>query len=46
MPGYKDLIGKAAPSFTLKNYDGEDYEVNPGQTGLPLVIFFYPESGQ
>lgn len=46
MSGYRALIGKVAPSFKLKNYDGEDYEVNPGKTGLPLVIFFYPESGK
>lgn len=46
MSNYKSLIGKSAPSFKLKNYDGQDYEVNPGKTDLPLVIFFYPESGQ
>ncbi|KAF9454712.1 peroxiredoxin Q [Macrolepiota fuliginosa MF-IS2] len=45
MSGYKALIGKAAPPFKLKNYDGEDYDVKPGETGLPLAIFFYPESG-
>ena len=46
MSNYKSLIGKSAPPFKLKNYDGQDYGVNPGKTGLPLVIFFYPESGQ
>ncbi|KAL9711023.1 hypothetical protein Ac2012v2_005563 [Leucoagaricus gongylophorus] len=45
MSNYKSLIGTSAPSFKLKNHDGQDYEVNPGKTGLPLVIFFYPESG-
>ncbi|KAJ3564565.1 hypothetical protein NP233_g8214 [Leucocoprinus birnbaumii] len=45
MSDYKSLIGKPAPAFKLKNYDGEEYDVSPGKTGLPLVIFFYPESG-
>ncbi|KAF5360469.1 hypothetical protein D9756_004729 [Leucocoprinus leucothites] len=45
MSGFKSLIGKPAPPFKLKNYDGQDYDVSPGKTGLPLVIFFYPESG-
>lgn len=46
MSGYKSLIGKAAPPFKLKNHDGQDYDVKPGETNLPLVIFFYPESGK
>jgi peroxiredoxin Q/BCP len=46
MSGYSGMIGKAAPSFKLKNHSGEDYDVKPGETGLPMVIFFYPESGQ
>jgi peroxiredoxin Q/BCP len=46
MSGYKGLIGKAAPQFKLKNYDGHDYDVKPGEKGIPLVIFFYPEAGE
>ncbi|EKM79444.1 hypothetical protein AGABI1DRAFT_114007 [Agaricus bisporus var. burnettii JB137-S8] len=45
MSGYKALIGKAAPPFKLKNYDGNDYDVKPGEKGIPLVIFFYPQAG-
>ncbi|KXN88244.1 Peroxiredoxin Q, chloroplastic [Leucoagaricus sp. SymC.cos] len=45
MSGYRSLIGKLAPSFKLKNYDGKEYDANAGESGLPLVIFFYPESG-
>jgi peroxiredoxin Q/BCP len=45
MTGYKSMINKKAPPFKLKNYDGEEYDVKPGESGLPLVIFFYPESG-
>lgn len=46
MSGYKALIGKVAPSFRLKKHDGGNLEVKPGETGLPLILFFYPESGQ
>ena len=46
MSGYKALIGKAAPPFKLKNYDGNDYDVKPGEKGIPLVIFFYPQAGE
>jgi len=38
------LIGKLAPTFTLKNHDGTDYEFKP-EGGTPTAIFFYPQSG-
>lgn len=40
--GYEQLVGKPAPPFTLKNYDGQDYEVKPGANGVPIVLIFYP----
>jgi peroxiredoxin Q/BCP len=46
MSKYKALIGKAAPQFKLKNYDGSDYDVKPGEKGIPMVIFFYPQAGE
>lgn len=42
---YQALIGKTAPSFTLKNYDGQSFTFTPGANGLPTALFFYPESG-
>ncbi|RDB18078.1 hypothetical protein Hypma_000911 [Hypsizygus marmoreus] len=39
------LIGKQAPSLSLPNYDGGIFTVNPGESGLPVVLFFYPKSG-
>ncbi|PPQ65863.1 hypothetical protein CVT26_000797 [Gymnopilus dilepis] len=42
---WHSLIGKTAPSITLKNYDGQDYTYTPGESGLPTALFFYPESG-
>ncbi|KAF5315483.1 hypothetical protein D9619_007225 [Psilocybe cf. subviscida] len=42
---YQNLIGKTAPSFTLKNYDGKAFTFTPGANGLPTALFFYPESG-
>ena len=38
------LIGRVAPTFTLKNYDGTNYEFKP-ESGTPTAIFFYPKSG-
>ena len=38
------LIGKIAPTFTLKNHDGTDFEFKP-EGGTPAAIFFYPKSG-
>jgi len=38
------LIGKQAPSFTLTNYNGEPYELQPGQ-GSRIALFFYSKSG-
>jgi len=39
------LIGKKAPSVTLKDSNNDDYELNPGSKGLPIAVFFYPASG-
>jgi len=36
------LIGKPAPEFTLKNYNGEDYHFSGGQ---PTALFFYSKAG-
>ncbi|KAM6494222.1 Thioredoxin-like fold [Amanita muscaria] len=37
--------GTKAPSFSLINHEGETVHVRPGETGLPLALLFYPESG-
>jgi len=42
---HESLIGKLAPSFTLKNYDGEDFTFTPGEKPLPTAIFVYPLAG-
>lgn len=42
---HASLIGQQAPSFTLTNYNGEDLTVKPGESGLPIILFFYPNSG-
>ncbi|TFK40566.1 peroxiredoxin Q [Crucibulum laeve] len=42
---YQSLIGKPAPVLKLPNYDGEIYTLSPGENGLPVALFFYPESG-
>ncbi|KAH9936267.1 peroxiredoxin Q [Fomitopsis serialis] len=39
------LIGKPAPPLTLPNHDGETYTLTPGANGVPISLFFYPESG-
>lgn len=39
------LIGKPAPALTLLNHDGETHTMTPGATGVPIALFFYPESG-
>ncbi|GJJ13197.1 hypothetical protein Clacol_007448 [Clathrus columnatus] len=39
------LLGKRAPTITLPNQDGEQVTIEPGKTGTPLAVFFYPESG-
>lgn len=40
------LIGKKAPTIILSNQNGEEVTVEPGATGTPLAVFFYPESGK
>lgn len=42
---HRSLIGKLAPSFKLPNYDGNLFSVDPGEKGIPTVIFVYPSSG-
>src|SRR5258708_38151732 len=42
---HESLIGKLAPSFTLKNYDGEDFTFIPGEKPIPTAIFVYPLAG-
>ncbi|KAH9841520.1 peroxiredoxin Q [Rhodofomes roseus] len=39
------LIGKPAPTLTLPNHNGETYTITPGANGVPIALFFYPESG-
>ncbi|KAG8882239.1 hypothetical protein FRB99_004669, partial [Tulasnella sp. 403] len=39
------LIGQKAPQITLPSTTAESYELNPGTTGRPLVVFFYPAAG-
>ncbi|TFK27722.1 AhpC-TSA-domain-containing protein [Coprinopsis marcescibilis] len=45
MPTYQDLIGKQAPSFSLPNHDGSNFDFKPGEDSRPVALFFYPESG-
>ncbi|KAF9013498.1 thioredoxin-like protein [Cyathus striatus] len=42
---HRSFIGQQAPSFTLPNYDGQNFTFTPGANGIPAVVFFYPESG-
>ena len=42
---HQALIGKPAPTFTLLNYDGENFTLRPGEGGLPIALFIYPKSG-
>lgn len=42
---HQALIGKPAPTFTLPNYDGENFTLTPGEGGLPIALFIYPKSG-
>lgn len=37
------LIGEPAPSFSLKNHNGEDYQFTGGEG--PIALFFYPKAG-
>lgn len=39
------LLNKKAPAVTLKDASGNDYAIEPGTKGVPLVVFFYPASG-
>jgi len=39
------LKDKKAPSITLPNQNGEETTIDPGSTGTPWAIFFYPASG-
>ncbi|KAH8825275.1 peroxiredoxin Q [Flagelloscypha sp. PMI_526] len=43
--GAEELVGQKAPAFTLPNYDGTPYAVKPGETGVPIVLIFYPAAG-
>ncbi|KNZ80927.1 hypothetical protein J132_03627 [Termitomyces sp. J132] len=38
------LIGEQAPSLSLPNYTGKTYSLTPGESGNPIVLFFYPSS--
>lgn len=40
------LLNKKAPTVTLKDASGNDYTIEPGVKGVPLVVFFYPASGK
>ncbi|KAF8644533.1 hypothetical protein AX16_008409 [Volvariella volvacea WC 439] len=42
---HQDLIGKPAPTVTLLDQDGQPFTIAPGQKGIPIAIFFYPQSG-
>ncbi|KAL0578620.1 hypothetical protein V5O48_003363 [Marasmius crinis-equi] len=42
---WKTLLNKEAPSVTLPDQANEPYAVEPGKTGKPLVLFFYPAAG-
>jgi peroxiredoxin len=42
---HQALIGKPAPTFTLPNYNGENFTLKPGEDGLPIALFIYPKSG-
>ena len=40
------LAGKPAPSLSLPDANGETYTLEPSNVGKPVVIFFYPKSGE
>ncbi|KAI0917012.1 hypothetical protein AcV5_007599 [Taiwanofungus camphoratus] len=44
MPSHP-LLGKPAPSLSLPNANGKTYTLTPGANGVPIALFFYPESG-
>ncbi|KAG7088464.1 hypothetical protein E1B28_012453 [Marasmius oreades] len=39
------LINKEAPSVTIPDENDKPYTIEPGKSGKPLVLFFYPKSG-
>jgi len=39
------LINQAAPAITLPDSDGKDFTIEPGKSGQPMALFFYPASG-
>lgn len=40
------LTGKPAPPLSLPDANGETYTLDPSAVGKPVVIFFYPKSGE
>ncbi|KAH6912634.1 thioredoxin-like protein [Coprinopsis sp. MPI-PUGE-AT-0042] len=42
---HADLIGQQAPSFSLPNQDGENFEFKPAEAAKPTALLFYPASG-
>ncbi|KZS93292.1 peroxiredoxin Q [Sistotremastrum niveocremeum HHB9708] len=39
------LLNKTAPSLTLPNASGEQFTLEPGKSGVPTALFFYPAAG-
>ncbi|KAK1230348.1 hypothetical protein PQX77_006558 [Marasmius sp. AFHP31] len=42
---WRNLLNKEAPSVTLPDENEKPYAIEPGKSGKPLVLFFYPKSG-
>jgi hypothetical protein len=40
------LVNQPAPIITLPDANGKPFEINPGKSGVPTAIFFYPTSGE
>ena len=40
----KEMIGKAAPAFTLPDASGKDYVFDPSSIQGPVVLFFYSQA--
>ncbi|KAK7682378.1 hypothetical protein QCA50_014583 [Cerrena zonata] len=39
------LVGKEAPALSLPEANGETYTFEPGKSGVPIALFFYPKAG-
>jgi peroxiredoxin len=40
-----ELLGEPAPEVTLLDTEGKPFTIKAGQSGLPMVVFFFPTAG-